>query len=152
MIAQYIPYAVAAILVAGLVIELRTGRIPNWLTLLPFLLFAVVAVVTEDRSALLWQLGQSAGVFVGGLLLFLFAGFGAGAVKLMTGVALFIPLSDGVTALMIFFGAMLLGLLLVIGLRNIMGSEQSKWHVLAKPIMPMSLPIAVTGLAVMFWV
>ncbi len=151
MIVQYVHFALAAVLVVALAIEMRTGRIPNWLSLLPFVLFIVVAATADDRAALAWQLALSAGVFVAGLLLFAFAGFGAGAVKLMSGLALFIPLSQAVTALIIFVAMLFVGLLLVLGLRNVMGDENSKWHVLAKAVMPMSLPICVTGLAVLFW-
>ncbi len=151
MILEYIPYALCAVLFVAFVLELRTGKIPNWLTLLPFVLFIIVAAMAEDRSALAWQMALAAGVFIGGLLLFAFAGFGAGAVKLMTGLALFIPLSKAVMALVVFIASLFVGVVLVLFLRNMIGSEESKWHVLAKNIMPMSLPIFATALAVFFY-
>mgnify|MGYP000267108029 CR=1 FL=1 len=48
MIAQYVPYAMAAVLLVAMVIELRTGKIPNWLTLVPFLLFIALAATGVD--------------------------------------------------------------------------------------------------------
>ncbi|MBE0414844.1 prepilin peptidase, partial [Yoonia sp.] len=102
MIVEYLPYAMAVVLLAAIFVELRTGKIPNWLTLLPFVMFVVVAATAHDRAALGWQMGLAAGVFVVGILGFVFAGFGAGAVKLMTGVALFVPLEKGIFALMVF--------------------------------------------------
>lgn len=151
MILPYIPYVLALVLIAAMIIEMRTGKIPNWLTLVPFALFIVVAAMAEDRTALAWQLALAAGVFAVGLLLFAFAGFGAGAVKLMAGLALFVPLDEAFYAFLIFMATLFVGVLLVIMLRNTVGSEDSKWHMLSKNVMPMTLPIAAAGLAVFFW-
>ncbi|MDP5359679.1 MAG: prepilin peptidase, partial [Paracoccaceae bacterium] len=86
MIAQYAPFVMAAILIVAIVQEVKTGRIPNWLTFLPVALFVAVAVTAEDWTAVYWQLGLAGAVFLFGLVLFAFAGIGAGAVKLMAGV------------------------------------------------------------------
>lgn len=150
MIAQYVPYAMAAVLLAAIVIELRTGKIPNWLTLVPFLLFIVVAANTDDRAALAWQMGLAAAVFAFGIAAFIFAGFGAGAVKLMTGIALFVPLSMGLKAIFVFVAALFASTFVIVMLQKIAGSDDSNWHVLSKRVLPMSLPLGVTGLAVFF--
>ena len=76
---EMIPLAMGAVLVVAMLLEIRVGRIPNWLTLLPFLLFAILLVFTEDRTPLYWQMGLAAGVFVFGLVLFAIGGSGAGA-------------------------------------------------------------------------
>ncbi len=150
MIAQYAPFAMAAILVLAMGFEMKTGRIPNWLTTIPILLFMVVFVAAENRSALYWQIGVAAAVFVVGLLFFAFAGLGAGAVKLMTGLALFVPLENGWGILAVYVGTLFVTAFVVIQLRKAVGSEQSSWHVMAKNILPMSVPIGLTGLAALF--
>lgn len=150
MIAQYVPYAMVAVLLAAMAIELRTGKIPNWLTLLPFVLFILVAGAADDRAALGWQLGLAAVVFAVGIALFIFAGFGAGAVKLMTGIALFVPWGNGLNALFVFVGALFVGTFVIVMLRKAVGSQDSQWHVLAKNVLPMSVPLGITGLAVFF--
>ncbi|WP_296425754.1 prepilin peptidase [Yoonia sp.] len=151
MIAHYVPFAIGAILIAAIVIELRTGRIPNWLTLLPFIAFIGVAATTPDKAALGWQLGLAAAVFAVGILLFVFGGFGAGAVKLMAGLALFVPLDKGGYALIVFGATLFVGTFVMINLRRMVGSPDSNWNVLAKNVLPMSVPIGLAGLAALFW-
>lgn len=151
MIAQYLPHAMAAILIAAIVLEVRTGRIPNWLTSLPFVLFVVGLILAEGPSGFYWQMGLAACVFALGLLLFAFAGFGAGAVKLMTGTALFIPLDKALASLGVFIAALFISAVVIVQLRKAMGSAQSKWHVMAKPVLPMSIPIGIAGLTALFW-
>lgn len=150
MITEYTSYAMAVVLLVAIVIELRTGKIPNWLTLVPFLLFILVAANTQDRAALGWQMGMAAGVFAFGIVAFIFAGFGAGAVKLMTGVALFVPLENGLIALAVFVAALFISTFLIVMLRKMIGSESSQWQVLANRVLPMSLPLGVTGIVAMF--
>ncbi len=51
MIALYVPYIIIGVLVVAMVNELRSGKILNWLTLIPFVLFIVVAAnVLTGRS------------------------------------------------------------------------------------------------------
>lgn len=150
MIAQIVPYAMAAILLAAMVIEMRTGRIPNWLTLLPFVLFIMLAVSGADRTALAWQLGLAALVFALGIGLFIVGGIGAGAVKLAAGLALFVPWAVGLKALGAFLGLLFVTTFLIVQIRKAVGSEESNWHVMSHNVLPMSLPIGLTGLVVLF--
>ena len=150
MIAEYVPFVMGAVLVAATLLELRTGRIPNWLTLVPVALFAVLIAVAPDRGALLPQLYLALAVFAVGLLLFAFAGFGAGAVKLMAGTALFIPIGEAWSAFLIFILTLLGVSFVIIQLRKAIGSEDSKWYVWRAAVLPMSLPIAVAGLCSLF--
>ena len=150
MITQLAPLAMAAILIAAMGIEIRIGRIPNWLTLLPFVLFAAVFVMADDWSSLYWQIGFAAVVFVAGLLLFAFAGFGAGAVKLVTGLALFMPFDTVGYAVLVFIVALFVSTVFIIQLRKMIGSEQSTWHLRANAVLPMSVPIGIAGLAALF--
>ncbi len=150
MWAQYATYAMAVVLIAAIVIELRTGKIPNWLTLVPFVLFIAVATSVEDRVSLMWQLGFAVAVFGVGLLLFAFAGFGAGAVKLMSGLALFLPLSKIYWTLGLFIGSVFILAFILQQLRKAIADENSAWHALRTKGLPMSLPIGATGFLVMF--
>ncbi|SFR38017.1 Type IV leader peptidase family protein [Yoonia tamlensis] len=150
MIAQYIPYAMAAILMIAVAIDIRTARMPNWLTLLPVVLFIVQIVTAGDPSAYGWQLAQGAIVFVLGIGLFSVGGMGAGAVKLLAGTALLIPTANGWYALAGFLGVVFVLFPIIISLRKAFGSKDSKWAVMARQILPMSLPIAAAGLLGMF--
>lgn len=152
MIAPYAPLGMAAILLLAVLIELRSGKIPNWLTLLPFVLFIITAATSPDPRAFGGQLVLGAVVFAAGLVLFLFAGFGAGAVKLMAGLALFIPLEQGYLALGIFVASLFVSTFAFIALRKIIISPDSKWHVVSKNVLPMSVPLAVTGVTILLLV
>ncbi len=151
MIAQYAPMVVAAILIAAMGLEIKLGRIPNWLTLLPFVVFIGVLAAADDWTPFYWQIGLAAGVFVVGLVLFAVAGFGAGAVKLMTGLALFVPIEKAFYALLVFIVALFVSSFVIIQLRKVIGSEQSTWHLMANAVLPMSLPIGIAGLTALFW-
>lgn len=147
---EYASVAMAAVLIAAMVIELRTGRIPNWLTLVPLALFAVVFVLAEDRSPLLIQLALAAVVFAVGLGLFATGAIGAGAVKLIAGLALFVPLGSAFYTLLIFLAVFFVSAFLFVQVRKLIGSEQSKWHVMANAVIPLSFPICVAGLFGLF--
>jgi prepilin peptidase CpaA len=151
MIPQYMPYAMTAVLILALCIDIRTARMPNWLTLLPVVLFIVQIATSGDPSAYGWQLVQGAIVFGLGIGLFAVGGMGAGAVKLLAGTALFIPTSNGWIALAGFLCGVFVLFPIVIAIRKAIGSEDSKWAVLARQILPMSLPIAIAGLLGMFY-
>ncbi len=150
MIALYAPYIIIGLLIVAAAIEMRSGKIPNWLTLFPFVLFIIVTATLPDRSVLIWQLVLAAAVFAVGLLLFAFAGFGAGAVKLMSGLALFIPLSKGWIALAVFVGSLVLTAVIVVRLRKAADDARSSWTVINSNVMPMTVPMLLTCLAVFF--
>lgn len=150
MIVEMIPFAVAAIIVVAMLLEIRTGRIPNWLTVLPFVLFAVLLFMVEDRTPLYWQVALAAGVFLFGIVMFAIGGSGAGAVKLMTGVALFVPVSKAGYAALIFLAVFFVSTFFFVQLRKIFGSENSKWHLMANAVLPLSFSIGVAGLSGMF--
>jgi Flp pilus assembly protein protease CpaA len=150
MIAQYAPYAMAVILVVAFLIEIRTGRIPNWLSAIPFALFAMVMVLAEERGPLLWQIALAAGVFVFGLVMFAVGGMGAGAVKLMTGTILFVPLANAFFTLLVYLAVFFISTIVFIQIRKIFGSEDSEWHLMANAVLPLSFTIGVSGLIGMF--
>jgi prepilin peptidase CpaA len=150
MIVEMIPFAVAAIIVVAMLLEIKTGRIPNWLTFLPFVLFAVLLAVVEDRTPLYWQIALAAGVFLFRIVMFAIGGSGAGAVKLMTGVALFVPVSKAGYTALIFLLVFFVSSFVFVQLRTAFGSENSSWHLMAKQVLPLSFSIGMAGLAGMF--
>ena len=152
MIATYAAYAMTVLIIVAVIIEARTGKLPNWLTIIPPVLFVIVAFNAPDLTPIWWQLAFAAAVFAFGLFLFTSGGFGAGAVKFMGGVALFMPLVNGFVIAIVFILAMLGCTFLVVQIRKLIGSEESAWHVMAKPVMPMSLPIGMTALVAMYLV
>lgn len=151
MILDYANYTVAAVLIAAMLIEIRTGRIPNLLTLVPFAIFAVVLIMSPDRGPLFWQLGLSFAVFAGGLTLFAVGGMGAGAVKLLAGTVLFVPFAKSFYALLVFLGVFFLSSFIFVQLRKLLGSEDSKWHLMAHQVLPLSFSIGVAGIVGMFF-
>lgn len=150
MIVDMMPLAMAVILVLAMLLEIKTGRIPNWLTVLPFVLFAVLLFLTPDRTPLYWQMGLAFGVFIFGLVMFALGGSGAGAVKLLTGTALFVPLGVAGYAVIIFFLVFFFSAFFFVQLRKAFGSEDSSWHIMANAVLPLSFSIGIAGLAGMF--
>lgn len=146
----YVPILMSLILIAAMGIEARSGKIPNLLTLLPFILFMLVLVTSPDPNAFGPQLIGAAVVLVIGLLLFAVAGFGAGAVKLLTGLALFVPQDQALAVFGIFVAAIFLISILTLQIRKYFGTANSDWVVLSKAVMPMSWPIGIAGLS-LFW-
>ena len=150
MIAQYAAYAMATILIAAMFFEIRTGRIPNWLTVLPFVIFAAVLAMADDHSPLYWQMIVAAGVFAFGLLLFAVGGMGAGAVKLIAGAVLFVPFENAFYTLLIYLGVFFVSSVVFIQFRKFFGSEDSKWHLMANAVLPLSFSIGVACIFGMF--
>ncbi|WP_341365671.1 prepilin peptidase [Yoonia sp. BS5-3] len=150
MIVVLVTYAMAAVLIAAMVIEMRTGRIPNLLTVAPLALFAVLFIVAGDKVAMLWQLAFAAAVFAGGIFLYATAGIGAGAVKMLASVALFVPISKAIVTFFVLVGAMIGCALVIKQLRKTYASEDSAWKIWGSPVLPMSLPIGIAGLVAMF--
>jgi prepilin peptidase CpaA len=160
-------FAVAA---AACWFDVRTRRIPNWLTFSAAALGLVVATFADGGPGT----ASSAGGLVVGMALFfplfLLRGLGAGDVKLMGalgawlgvsvmfGVALYTSLAGGVLALVLIVrhgyatqAARNLSLLLthwrVVGIEPV---DTLTLETSAGPKLPYALPIA-TGLALTFW-
>ncbi|MEL6570436.1 MAG: prepilin peptidase [Pseudomonadota bacterium] len=151
MIAILIPYAVAATLIAATMIDMRTGKIPNWLSYIFIGLFGVLVLVSPDKDTLAWQFGFALAAFALGLVLYALLGFGAGAVKLLFGAALFLPMEHPIKIVGLLLLTLFLGGLFVNLVRVKFGSDDSGWKVLRERVMPMSLPVAATSLIGIFW-
>jgi prepilin peptidase CpaA len=150
MISQTAMLGMAAVLVLAMTLEIRTGRIPNWLTLIPFAIFIGLLFVADDRTSLYWQMGLAAAVFIFGLVLFAIGGSGAGAVKLLTCTALFVPFENAFVTFLLFLAIFLGSSISIVALRKVFGSEDSKWHVMANAVLPLSFSIGTAGLLGMF--
>jgi len=70
--------------------DIWTFKIPNWVSIALFLLFFPVALLSPGEIDWLSHLGAALAVFVGGILLYIMRWFGAGDVKLMAAVAIWV--------------------------------------------------------------
>lgn len=151
MMTFYFQVAVSAMLMLAAVSDLKSGRVPNWVALSLIALFGVFAFVTMTPAAALWQVGFAAIVFVFGLGIYAIAGTGAGAIKLMAGAALFMPIDRGFALFGLLIATMFCLGLLVSLMHRVFQSDDSSWAVLKTRVMPLSLPVCATGLLGMFW-
>lgn len=164
--------AVGALLLTGLatVVDLRSGRIPNVLTLGGAVLGVFVGLITEGVSGV----GQSlAGWLVGCALFlpfFLLGGMGAGDVKLLAAlgawlgpsttlfVALYAGMAGGVMALLVSAAqgylkqlfANLWGLLIFWRIAGVQPMPSLTLRTAASPRLPYALPIA-AGTVAALW-
>ena len=145
-----ISYVVAALLVVAAILDAKNAKIPNWLVGLFVVVFVGKVVLFPQSVDFAWQLVFAVCVLIGGFGLFATGGFGAGAVKLMTVTALFMPLDRlGILGLTLLAGIIVS--LIVFGLlRSMFGAEDSGWKVLQKRVIPMAVPIGATGIIGMF--
>ena len=141
-------WAVAAALVAAIFWDCRFGKIPNWLVLGVVALYGAKLALFGGVD--LWQLVFAGGVFVAGFGLFAVGAFGAGAVKLMAAVALFMPLDALGTLGLTLLAAIIASLVLFSVLRGMAGRDDSPWSVLRKRVIPLAFPIGLTGLVGLF--
>lgn len=148
MTPQIFNIVVAALLLAAAFWDCKWGKIPNWLV---GVIVAVYAAQVALVGPFVWgQIILAVCVFAAGLVLFAIGAFGAGAVKLMSATALFIPLDGlGWLALCLVAG-IIAGLPLFGALRGTFGSDNSSWSVLTKRVIPLAVPIGITGLVGLF--
>lgn len=148
MIPELMTYGVAALMVLAVFWDSKFGKIPNWLALGLVAVYAAKAVLVGPFD--IWQVVFAACVFVVGFGLFAMGAIGAGAVKLLAAVALFMP-RDALGSLGLFLLiAVILSLLLFSLLRGAWGNDDSGWAVLRKRVIPMAFPIGMTGLFGLF--
>ena len=88
--------ALVALLVAAAVIDYRTYRIPNWLTVGGTCVALALAVALPGQPAFLWALAGLASGFAIMLPLYALKVMGAGDVKLMAMAGAFLGLPDAV--------------------------------------------------------
>ena len=145
-----IAWVVAAVLVVAAFWDAKTAKIPNWLVLGLAALFVVKLVIWPGSADILWQVGFAAAVFAGGFGLFAAGAMGAGAVKLAAATALFMPLDRLGTLGLAMIAAIIVAMIVIGFLRGTLGSEDSSWACLRKRIIPMAVPIGITGIVGLF--
>ncbi len=69
---------------------------------------------------------------------------------MMSGLALFIPLSKGWIALAVFVGSVFLVGVVVGRLRKAVGTKDSAWKAMNSNVLPMTVPMLLTCIAVFF--
>lgn len=140
MVGQIVFLSVALCIVAY---DLRQMRIPDILSVILVSLF--VALCTIDAPEDFWaRLGLSATVFTLGFIAFARRMMGGGDVKIMTALALFVPVSALAETALVFSATLFLGTVLVLVARRIFPSSES-WAFLNTKRMPMGLPIGLAA-------
>jgi prepilin peptidase CpaA len=135
----------AILLLAGAAIDLRSFRLPNWLTLATAILFVPWAVLTLSG---LGQLGLhlltgSLGLVVGSIL-FRFGALGGGDVKWLAALMLWLGPTEALLRFLVLvgFSGGLLGLILLLFVR-LTGSSYGRFD--GKQNLPYGVAIAIGG-------
>jgi prepilin peptidase CpaA len=138
---------IAPLLALAAVSDLRRLRIPNVISLLMLAVFAGTLLVVPAPD--LAGRGIAAGVvFALGFLAFLRGLVGAGDVKLLSVLVLFIPTGGLILFANLFSVALLAGVALILTLRRLPLREGHGWASLAGPRrFPMGISIAAAGIA-----
>lgn len=138
---ELLNYAVLFGLIIAAFLDAKNSKIPNWLIYAFFALFAVKAVWFPESVDLIWQIGAAVLVFVVGLGAFALGAFGAGAVKLLSVVVLFLPLENWLALCGILLAGAFVFTFFFMGIRSVFGSDESSWACMRKRIVPLSWPI-----------
>lgn len=134
------------VLVYGAYSDLRYMRLPNSLSLIALALFAVSAI-TLPPPDLVARLVVAALVLAAGLTAFAFRLVGGGDVKLLSVLMLFVPTHALSVFGYVFSASMLLGLALVLGLRQFAFAAQSDWKSIGGSSgFPMGVSIGTAGI------
>ena len=138
--------ALIAILCAIIVYDLRHLRIPNALSILLLLLFAVLALWRADMGYAVQQVLLAVGVFAVCFAAFAARAMGGGDAKILPALSLFVPVSQIAEVLLLFAAVLFISICGVVVLRRTVGGPDRAWAVLRQPRFPMGLPIGLTGL------
>jgi prepilin peptidase CpaA len=126
--------------------DLRWLRIPNRLSILALGLFAVIAV-TLPTSELFSRAIAASSVFGIGLALFALRLLGAGDVKLLSVLVLFVPTGLLASFGQIFAAMLLLGTALIVAGRRSHLLDGLGWKSIDTPgVFPMGISISMTGI------
>ena len=146
--AELIPLLLVLPLLAAMALgDMRQLRISNRLVLGMLAVFVLSAPLFLPLPEIAWRLAAAALVFVIGLAGFAFRLWGGGDVKALAALMMFLPSSSLTIYAYVFSASMLFGMVLVLSLRRVVGSPDSRWRSL-KPqaSYPMGVSIAMSGL------
>lgn len=132
--------------VATILFDLRDMRIPNVISLAYLALFVVWAALAWSDIALASRLGLSAVVFAVTFALFALRLMGGGDTKVLSAMALFIPIEHASSIVLLFSLCLLASIAVVLALRAVVDGGGSQWAVLSRAKLPMGLAIGATGL------
>ncbi|SLN46319.1 Type IV leader peptidase family protein [Roseivivax jejudonensis] len=111
--------------------DLRWMRIPNALVLATVALFAVTHAPCLETADLVWRVAVALVIVLTGLAAFAAGLVGAGDVKFLAALSLFVPADDWVLFLFMLGVGLLLAVALTLGLRRVAADPGSHWKVLA---------------------
>ncbi len=138
--------AIAPLLIYAAYSDLRFLRIPNWVSLVMIAIFAFV-VPSLSGAEFLSRVLLAAGIFGVGFVLFAANVLGAGDVKLLSALALFVPSGQSALFFLVLSGAMLLGLATITLLRARPPARLANWQSVATAgVFPMGISITLSGL------
>lgn len=142
-------FLIAPVLVAVAYFDLRFMRIPNVITVFLIFLFAVIAWVWPlPLPELALRFGAAAFVFVIGFIGFFFGLVGAGDVKVLSALMLYVPFSIITIFANVFSASLIVGILIVLFLRRFEKVKAIGWKSFGgSHKFPMGLSIAISGLA-----
>ena len=126
--------------------DLRRLRIPNWISIVLVLAFLPIAV-TLPLPEIYSRLIVVAVVFGIGLALFAMNTLGAGDVKLLAALLLFVPSQQAALFFLLLSATLLIGLAAVVVARQVPVAQRSSFKALATPgVFPMGISISSAGL------
>lgn len=127
--------------------DLRFMRIPNVLSLIAIVVFALCALLSPPDD--LWlRLAVAGGVLVLGGTAFAFRLIGGGDVKFLSAMMLSVPTSGLPIFANVFSVSLLTGIVFVLGLRRIPATQGWGWKTFGgSQKFPMGISIALAGLA-----
>ena len=139
--------ALCVILTATIYNDLRFMRIPDTLTIALLALFPIYAATLPSWGAVGLHVAIGLGVFALLFISFAMRLFGGGDVKILAGLALFVPLANWPHAMLAFAAAILVSMTLILGLRKLRKWPETSWRFLVARKFPLGVPIGLAGLA-----
>lgn len=142
-------FLIAPILVAVAYFDLRFMRIPNVITLILVFFFAILAWIWPlALPEFGLRFAVAAIVFMIGFIGFFFGLVGAGDVKILSALMLYVPFSTIAVFANVFSASLILGALIVLFLRRFDKIAAMGWKSIGgSHKFPMGLSIAMSGLA-----
>jgi prepilin peptidase CpaA len=137
---------IAPLLVLAAYCDLRFLRIPNPVSATLVLFYVVFAILFPPDDLMARMLAVAA-VFSTGFLAFAFGLVGAGDVKLLSALLLFVPSDQLILFANIFSASLLIGVTCIVLLRHVQFQGLAGWKSMSEPkAFPMGLSIALAGL------